>query len=307
MKTHRKPRLVAIESLEDRCVPSGFAGGLIGSIPAQDARLVSQAFEKFEQSYETAVRADLIAPKTPNTTQFQTDSTAAFAALTSGINAAIKNLPSTATNTSGVSIATDVANQVTALQNELNTRTAVPVSTSRDAGKLQRDVDRDIARTSSAVVREVQSAPAPAGTIDSNTLSQALSRVAAAFGTFNQAYANAIRNDLLKPATPNTAGFKTDVTTAVNTLNSDVATALKGLPSGLTATLDATVQNDLVGGATSLQGRLGNLTLPQSNGFLRVLLFRIRAGVTIAGGESQVISDVVNGVRTYNNSLSGTA
>lgn len=296
MKTLRKFRPAAVEPLEDRSVPSGFGGDLIGSLPAQDARQVARAFETFEHAYETAVRTDLLV-KVPNTTQFTKDASAAFTALNSSLTTAISNLPTAS------ALGTTIQGQVNNLQTELNGLTTTPPA----ARKLLRQVDFDISQTSFQVVQEVRSAPTPTGTVDSATLSRALESVFRAFGTFNKAYSSAIQKDLLAPKTTNpssnSVAFQNDVSTALTSLSGDVTAALSGLPPALTTTLKTTVQNDLTTGSTSLQAQLQGIALPQNTNFFTTLLFRFRSGSTIVGGQAQVVHDIVNAVHTYNNSL----
>jgi len=303
---------VAGEILEDRSVPSGvggFLGNLIGSVPAQDARLVQQAFGTFERSYFQAVRNDLL-QATPNPAQFSnTDVPAAFTALNSSINMDIQNLLATSAN---ANLGSTLQGAVSALQTQLNGLMLPTTSSSGSVRNFMRMADRAINLTASQAAQQVRSAAPPTGSVDAQTLGQDLSQVFMAFQRYNQAYTNAIQTDLLAAGTTNPSSnstkFNADVSSALSTLVMNVTQAQSMLPSSLMTTLTMTLTNDLTGSSTtrpSLQTNLQSLALPQSTNFFPLLLFRFQSAFTIAGGEGQVIQDIVTAVRQFNTTLSG--
>src|SRR5260221_14275408 len=97
---------VVNDRLEDRTVPTGglfggpggFLGGLIGSLPAQDAQAVSQAFRTFDQTYVKDVLSTLYKGGTPTVTTraaFDTQIDQALTDLNTAIDSDISNLKST--------------------------------------------------------------------------------------------------------------------------------------------------------------------------------------------------------------------
>jgi hypothetical protein len=78
----------------------------------------------------------------------------------------------------------------------------------------------------------------------------------------------------------------------------------------LTATLDTTVQNDLLASSTNtsnnLQSRLASLPSPANNGFFAPRIFGFGASLIIGGAQSQVTRDIVSAVNQYNASLAGS-
>jgi hypothetical protein len=97
------------------------------------------------------------------------------------------------------------------------------------------------------------------------------------------------------------------VATALGTLNSSIDSALANLPAALTATLDTTVQNDLLTGSstlvTSLQARLAALQSPSSTQGFSTSVFRFSSSLAIGGGQNQVTRDMTIAVNQYNAGL----
>jgi len=315
---------VAVETLEDRAVPSSF-GGLFGSsissVPAQDARLVSQEFQKFVLAYNGAVSNDLLSA-TPNTTQFNKDVNTALTNLFNSIQGDIKNLSTASTlgtTINGQLLGTGTGS--TSLEATLDNlaATAPPTASNfRSVRTFLRQSLSAINRTASTVVQQVRSAPAPAGSISSQTVQTVLSAVRSSFQTFSQTYSSDVRTVLLSSGTTNRTAFDAAIGTApgtpasgtpLATLNAGVASAVSTLPSSVTSTLTTTLQNDLLtGGSTSgnsLQARLAAIPSPTGTGFLSTGLFRIRSGLVIGSGEARVVSDILSAVKQFNASLSG--
>lgn len=310
------------EVLEDRTVPSGgldgIFGGLIGSVPAQDARQVAQAFATFERTYSQDVRTILLPSGTTDFTAsrqaFDKAIGSALADLNTSIDTTIKNLPTAATLQSTVQ-----DELLGSGPNSLSTQlAAIPTPsdlTYRSASSFSREGLRDIYQTAGQVTDQVRIAPAPTGTITAQAVRQTLQSVENAFRTFNQTYNQAVQSTLLPKGTTdpstNRAAFNAAVTTALNTLNTSVASAVSTNLSALPPTLATTIQNDLLTttaspGTTSdnsLQGRLAAITTPSSNRFFPTLAFRFQSYMAIGRADGQVVQDILAAVRQYNSGL----
>jgi hypothetical protein len=325
MEKKKRLRLAGMEVLEDRRVPSGFdgggIGGLIGSLPAADARAVAKAFETFEQSYYKDVTTILAPAGTTN----PASNRAAFDAqvgtdlmtLNSAIDTAIANLPTASTldTTIQAELLTSATPPTTPpLQTQLSGIASPTSAMGRSIRMFLFQSFRDIDKTSFQVTQQVRSAPAPAGTIDATTVENLLSSISSAFETFGQTYSTDVKTILFaSTGTPasNRAAFDTAVGTALQTLQSSVtsslSTSLSSFATFPLSTLTTTVQNDLTGTQTtppkSLQTNLAALKTPGSTGFFARFLFQARSFGTIGNGEYQVFHDILSAVKTYNMSL----
>lgn len=312
-----RPRVSDV--LEDRTVPTspgGFLGGLIGSVPAQDAKLVLKDFITFERTYAKDVQTILLAPGTTNPANnraaFDQAVATALGTLNSSIDTDIANLPTAST------LDTTIHDELlgsasTSLQSEL-AAIASPTSTKfRDLRPFIVSAATDIFQAQSQIVHQVATAPAPTGTIDLQTVENDLKQVATAFQTFLQTYNNDVKTILLAPGTTNPANNRTAfdqaVGTGLTTLNTSIASALNNLPASVQSSLATTIQNDLLTGTsttgTSLQARLAAIPSPTSvNGF-STLLFRIHSFIDIEIAEGKVFKDILSAVDQFNSSLSG--
>ena len=131
---------------------------------------------------------------------------------------------------------------------------------------------------------------------------------------FSQTYNGDVQTVLLPSGTTspsaNRPAFDQAVGTALGMLNTSIDSALSNLPSTLTTTLDATIQNDLLsGGSTtsnSLQARLAALRTPTSTQGFGTFAFRFGSSLAIGGAQGQVSRDIQVAINQYNASLSGT-
>jgi hypothetical protein len=304
-------RPTAGETLENRTVPSGL-GGLIGSVPAQDAQLVLKEFATFAQTYAKDVQTILL-PKgttTPlaNRAAFDTAVGTALGTLNTSIDSDISNLSTAATLDATIQ-AELLGSASTTLQSEL-AAISTPTGTSfRATGMFLGQSGADISKTAFTVANQVRTAPAPAGTISAQTLQTILSSVGQAFGTFNQAYNSAVKTILLPTGTTNPstnrAAFDTAVGTALTTLNTSVSSALSALPSSVASSLSTTITADLLtsAGGKDLQDRLAALKTPTNAMGFSVLAFRFESAANIGFAQSQVAQQIVTAVQQYNGSL----
>jgi hypothetical protein len=113
-------------------------------------------------------------------------------------------------------------------------------------------------------------------------------------------------------ATPssNRPAFDQAVGTALGTLNTNIDSALGNLPATLIATLDTTIQNDLLTGSStagnSLQPRLAALPSPSSAQGFAARIFQFSSSLTIGGVQGQVTRAIVSAVNQYNAALAGS-
>jgi hypothetical protein len=318
MKKPHAFRPVAGELLETRAVPTGgfnnYLASLIGVLPAVDAQAVAKAFGTFEQTYLQDVHTILLPSGTTNPSAnrsaFDTAIGTALGTLNSSIDTAIQNLSTASTldtTIQGELLGTGTG----ALQATLAAITT-PASTGfRDVRMFDSASSRAIEASENQVVGQVQSAPAPTGTITVATVQGDLMQIDAAFQTFIQAYNNDIQTILLPSGTTNPSAnrpaFDTAVGTALGTLNSSIGSALSNLPSSVSSSLSTTIQNDLLTGTsttgTSLQARLAAIPSPTSTHFFSTLMFRFQSFFRISQGEGKVFQDVISAVSTYNKSL----
>jgi len=320
-KTHTF-RPAAGEVLEDRTVPSGgldgLFGGLIGSVPAQDARLVAQAFATFERTYTQDVRTILLPTGTTDFTAsrqaFDKAIGSALADLNTSVGTAVNNLPTAAT------LQTTVQNELLGTgTNSLSTQlAAIPTPKDlsfRSASSFSREGRQDIFQSAGQVTDQVRNAPAPTGTITAQAVRQTLSQVEDAFQTFSQSYNQAVQSTLVPKGTTdpstNRTAFNAAVATALNALNTSVQTAVSTNLPTLPPTLAVTIQNDLLSASASsaagtdrsLQGRLAAIPSPSSNRFFPVLAFRAQSYFVGGRADGQVVQDILAAVRQYNNGL----
>jgi hypothetical protein len=319
-RTRRAFRPAIGEVLEDRAVPStsglraalgvGF-GSFIGSVPAQDARQVQQAFGTFQRTYTQNVRSILLPIGTTNP---------------SANRAAFDRATATALQTLNVSIANTVANLPTGstlaqtIQAELigggaNTLQSMLLAIPSPANPAFRTVrnftqvaSADINQAAFTVSQQVRSSQSPSASISQQTVQQDQRQVQAAIRTFSQTYTSDVRTILLPAGTANPsanrAAFDQAVGNALVTLNTSIDSALSNLPSSLTTTLDATIKNDLLSsGATpsaSLQSRLAALQSPTSTQSLSVRVFQFGSSLTISNAQSQINRDILIAVSQFN-------
>lgn len=327
MRKEKTFRPIVTDTLEDRTVPSGGTGdwlsGLIGSVPAQDAQQVRQAFYQFERSYASDVFNVLYGsggPSATTRTAFDTQVATDLGTLETAIDTAIGNLSTASTLT------TTIHNELfgtgtTTLQGQL---AAIPTPTSTSghgywsgAWHFVGTGEWDIAQSARTVSQQVATAPAPTGTIDVATVQSILKSVGKSFQTFQTSYTNDLKNILYANGGPNAttrAAFDTQVAADIATLTTSVTSALTAsglstpLPSSLVTSLTATLTADLQTPSSnptgaSLQEQLAALTTPSSNYFSK-LWFRFNSNWTVGSTQSQVTWDIINAVKTYNSSLS---
>jgi hypothetical protein len=325
-------RPVIGDTLEDRTVPSGFfgngLGNLIGLGPTAATQAVHKAVQTFEQSYSQDVFNVLYKSGTTPTAQrsaFDTQVGTDLQTLQTSINTAIANLPTATTLTTTVD-GELTGSASTSLQSELKA-IATPTSTMGRGfffggpWRFLATSEWDIAQVSQQVSQQVQSASAPVGSIDVSTVQTILGTVDTAFGTFSSSYfKNDVKGILLKTGTTPSAqqsAFNTAVGTDISTLVGSVTGALTAsglstpLPpsvvTSLTTKLTADLQTPSTGATgASLQEKLAALPLPTTS-FFSTLWFRLGSSWTISRAESQVFSDIISAVKTYNVSLSPPA
>jgi len=327
MSKNRAFRPTVSDRLEDRSVPSGF--GLFGngatSVPAQDAQKVSQAFRDFENTYAQDVRTILLksgtTDLTASRTAFNQAINTALTNLNTKLDGIVNNLPTNATLDQSFQTAllstTPPASPDASLQGTLGGLTTPTDTSFRSVRNFTRQGLGAIESVARTLTNQVRNAPAPAGSVDAATLRGDIQAVHTAFRTFNQSYNDAVRTVLLPSGTTdpsaNRAAFNTAVQTALQKLSTDVTAAVANLPSGVTSTLNTTLQNDVLSTTPaaspdrSLQGRLAAITTPSSTRFWATLGFRLRSVLASGGTEAQVVRDITNAVSTYNNSLGTTA
>jgi hypothetical protein len=283
---------------------------LIGSVPAQDAQLVQQAFGTFQRTYNQNVRTILLPIGTTNPaanrTAFDVATATALGTLDTSIAAAVANLPTA--SSLAATIHGELIGGSTTLQGML---LAIPTPGSlsfRSVRNFTRVASADINQSAFTVVQQVRSAPGPSGSIGQQTVQQDLGQVQAAFRTFNQTYFNDVKTILLPTGitnpSPNRAAFDQAVGAALVTLNTSIDSALSNLPSSLTATLDATIKNDLLSSgstpASSLQSRLASLQTPTSTQNFSVRIFQFGSSLNIGSAQSQVTRDILVAVSQFN-------
>jgi hypothetical protein len=328
LRQRRAFRPVVGETLEDRTVPSpfgfgGFFGGFggffgrgIASVPAQDARQVAQAFGTFQRTYFQDVRSILLPAGTTNPgnnrAAFDMAVATALGTLNTSIDNAIGNLPTSS------SLATTIQGELLGSgSNSLQTLLAAIPTPSAMSFRSFRVFNREstlfINQVEGNVVNQVRTAQAPSGSISATTVQQDLGQVQTAFQTFRQTYFNDVQTILLPSGTTNPSASRTAfdqaVGTALGTLNTSIDSALSNLPSAVTATLDTTIQNDLLTGTStagnSLQARLAALQTPTSTQSFASFVFRISSSLAIGSAQSQVTHDIVIAVNQYNAGLGG--
>jgi putative membrane protein len=284
-------------------------------LPAKDAQAVEQAFQTFEQAYAKDVRTILFASGTTpsaNLSAFNTavgtgtgtpSSASALGTLESSINTAIANLSTASTLT------TQIDGELTTLQTNL---TSITVPSSNTGKALRSYLNQGLMnteQTESQVVKQVQSAPAPMGTITGATLQTALKAVDSAYQTFRQTFNSDVQSIEKSPGTTPETTYQANVLTAITTLNGSIDTAVGalGLPSAQTTALETTIQNDLVTGTsttnTSLQAKLDALTVPTTTGFFSNLGFKLRSSLGILFSQGQANQAITSAVSQYNASL----
>ena len=329
LKQRRAFRPVLGAALEDRTVPSpfglgGFFGGFggffgrgIASVPAQDARQVAQEFNTFQQTYSQDVRSVLLPAGTTNPATnrpaFDAAVATALKTLNTSIDATIANLPSSA------SLATTIQGELLGSgTNTLQTLLAAiptPGNIRFQSFRLfNREASLFIGEISGNVTSQVRTAQAPTGSISQTTIQQDLGQVQTAFQTFSQTYFGDVQTILLPAGTTtpsaNRAAFDQAVGMALGTLNTSIASALSNLPTALTATLDTTVQNDLLSsGSTSghsLQTVLAAIPTPSSTQFFAAHIFQFSSSLDIGSAQGQVTRAIAVAVNQYNASLSGS-
>jgi len=318
MRKSKAFRPASAEALEDRSVPTAFGGalgGLIASVPAQDARAVQQAFQAFERAYVNDVRNILFkAGTTPASQQsaFNTQVGIDLGTLNGAIAKDIQNLsgtnPNLAAQVSGELLGTDPN---ATLQGELANLSLPSGTGPRAMAQYLHSGLRDVVSTESQVVRQVRSATPPAGAISPSTLRTSLQGVATAFRNFNQAYANAVATNLTSvgknTAIPsaNQTAFRSAVTAAVQQLNTDVQSAVGPLTTSI-PTLSTTLSNDLLGTTppatpdNSFLGRLNRMTLPSSTNLYPMLVFRFNSIANVVRANAVVVHDITAAVNQFN-------
>lgn len=316
MRRTRNLRPVAGEMLEDRSVPSGFGGiasRFVGTVPAQDARQVLQAFSTFQQTYNSEVRTILLAPGTSspsaNRAAFDAAISAALGTLNTSIDADIANLP-TAT-TLDATIQDEILGSGTGSLKSLLATIPTPADTSFRSGRsFTRVASTYIGQSSFQVSQQVRSAPAPSGSVDAATVQQDLVQVGTAFQTFSQTYFNNVQNTLLPAGTTNPAAnraaFDQAVGSALGMLNSSINSSLANLPASLRLSLATTVSNDLLstGAASngSLQSKLARLSTPSAGFGFSGIIFRLGSTIDIGLAQGRVTRDILTAVSKFNTS-----
>ncbi|MFO0955937.1 MAG: hypothetical protein U0800_00555 [Isosphaeraceae bacterium] len=301
------------DRLEDRSVPAG--GSL--SLPARDALQVAQAVRDFQRTYAQDVQTILLKNGTTpsaNRAAFDAAIGRELSALDTKIDGIIANLPTASTldGTIGARLltATPAASPDNSLQGLLGAITTPSDTSFRSLRAFTRQGARWIDQVGDQVVRLVRTAPAPAGTIDAATLRGDVQAANAAFRTFSKAYNDAVK-DVLLPAgatdpSANRAAFDAAVATALQGLNTGLASAVANLPTGVTGTLNTTLRDDVLRGATpdnSLQTRLASIATPTSTRFFGTASFRFQSLLAIGRANAKVVQDITAAVASYNASL----
>ena len=332
MRKILKFRPSATERLEDRSVPTGFggvnlggflgsivpggprSGGLVATVPAQDARDVASAFAAFDRTYDADVKSILMpsgaAATAATRAAFDAAIAAALGTLETSIDAAIADLPAAATLDATIHdqlLGTGTGS--TSLQAQL---LAIPPPTTtgnRAAGSFQRSGDFAIGQVASTVVNEVRSADPPVGTIDPAVVQADLQAISTAYRTFAKSYDTAVRSVLLATGTTpaaQRAAFDAAVQAALTTLQSSVTSAVSNLPTAVSTPLAATLTADLTGtpaAGTSLAANLAALSTPASATGFAPTLFRFGSSLAIGGSQGRVTYDVISAVNAANSSL----
>jgi hypothetical protein len=313
-------------ALEERTVPSpfgfgglfpfgGFFGRGVASVPAQDARQVAQEFNTFQRTYSQDV--DSFLPPRPSSpfavrTAFNTAVATALGTLNSSIDSTIANLPAAS------SLDTTIQGELLGTgTNTLQTLLGAIPTPSGTGFRALRGFNREsssfINQIEANVTNQVRTAAAPTGSISQTTIQQDLILVQTDFQSFSQTYFNDVQTILLQTGTTpssNSPAFNQAVATALGTLNANIDTALGNLPASVTATLDTTIQNDLLTGSstsgTSLQARLAALPAPATTTGFVVRLFQFSSSSIIASVQGQVTGAIVSAVNQYNAGLGGS-
>lgn len=313
MRKSRAFRPEAGLPLEERSVPASFGGvfgGLVGSLPAQDAQKVLQSFGTFQRTYTQDVRSILLPSGTTNPSTnrpaFDQAIGQALVALNTSIDATIANLPTAATLDATIQdeLLGTGPNSLKTLLAAVPTPTTTQFQAARDFSRESLMFTNQVANQ---VAQQVRSAPVPAGTISSQVVRQDLQQVRNAYRTFGQTYNNNVRSILLATGTTpsaNRAAFDQSVATALNTLNAGITSALGNLPTSVKSSLTTTIGNDLLTGSStsgnSLQARLASLQTPGGTRGLAPLFFRIGSFAEIGISEATVTRDILKAVNQFN-------
>jgi hypothetical protein len=333
MRKPKRFRPAMGDALEERTVPSGFDGGLgnlIGSLPATDAQAVRQAFDTFETSYTHDVMKILV----PSGTTTPASNRAAFDAqvatdlntLNTAIDTAIGNLPTATTleATIQAELLTPATTTTTTTTSPLQTQLSAIASPTAVNWRALRTFFwqsyNAIGQTDNQVTKQVQSAPAPTGSIDVATFQTAMGSVTTAYWSFISTYNGDVTTILYAstgtPAT-NRAAFdtalqklNTDITTGLNTGFNAIASPAQPALSNMLTALSTTIQNDLLTPtttttttSTSLQSSLAALTTPKNHSWFGNWAFRSRSFWTISTSYYHVFNDIAAAVKTYNTAL----
>jgi hypothetical protein len=337
MRPHHAFRPTITDQLEDRLVLSqgGFNGAmmaintpvaflLVDSIPlptsVQADPQVQMAFVTFVNRYTEDVASVLLAPAADGTVNpaanlpaFQGAVASDLQALSHDLSAALAKSPATATLIPAVQQAI-VGNGINSLQIQLaaiatafgTQGTSVPVFAVSSAQAIQEAANQVITQSLAAghprVIQadSVEAFPV-ANDLHISLVSLATPRLKQAFDAFLKNYASAMNSLLLAPAAnldATRASFRTEVNTALNQLDANVAQILRDLHASAPQIAHA---HELLAGSgpQSLRTVIANLPAPAQNNTQSSAILQVLSSKLIANALSQVtniVSSLVPGL-----------